>query len=237
MTLWLIGGLDPTGGAGVLRDWATAQTLAPAFPTRTVVTVLTQQGQAPAVSQALAVENLRFQLATGPVPSAIKLGVVPDTLVAVLEAFVRSHRVPVVVDPVLNASDGGALGATPDALLELLRAATLVTPNLDELQCFGGDAAALANSLGAAVLVKGGHATEQGQVRDTLWSRGVAQIFERERWPGPDPRGTGCALATAIALNMAQGVALVPAVQAAIGWLDHARRRVEQVAGQVQLRK
>ena len=40
---------------------------------------------------------------------------------------------------------------------------------------------------------------------------------------GPDPRGTGCALATAIACGLARGDDLHDAVANAIAWLDTAR--------------
>ena len=43
MSLGLVGGLDPTGGAGLLRDAWTAQSLAPSLSVRCVATALTEQ--------------------------------------------------------------------------------------------------------------------------------------------------------------------------------------------------
>ncbi|HWB82183.1 MAG TPA: bifunctional hydroxymethylpyrimidine kinase/phosphomethylpyrimidine kinase, partial [Nannocystaceae bacterium] len=47
--------------------------------------------------------------------------------------------------------------------------------------------------------------------------------FVRTRVSGVDPRGTGCALATAIACALGRGEALIDACAQAIAWLDEAR--------------
>jgi hydroxymethylpyrimidine/phosphomethylpyrimidine kinase len=44
--------------------------------------------------------------------------------------------------------------------------------------------------------------------------------------PGPDPRGTGCALASAIACELARRLELPLACERAIAWLDAARSRL-----------
>ncbi len=43
--LWIVGGMDPTGGAGVWRDVWTASRLAPELEIRAVVTAFTWQGR------------------------------------------------------------------------------------------------------------------------------------------------------------------------------------------------
>lgn len=246
--LWLLGGLDPTGGAGILRDVWTARALLPEVEVGAVVSAWTWQGAgAPARAEARALGRIAEELAALPRPDAIKVGLVPASLVAaglvqlLLEA---SAAAPIIVDPVLVATDGGELGAGPSELLSLGRIAALVTPNLGEAAALAGGGEGrgpeeLLGRLGGrtglagpAWLLKGGHSGSADEVVDHLWERGELRAFRRPRRAGPDPRGTGCALATAIAVGLARRAAsggdeapLAASVGEAIAWLDRARQR------------
>ncbi|MBX7078800.1 MAG: bifunctional hydroxymethylpyrimidine kinase/phosphomethylpyrimidine kinase [Nannocystaceae bacterium] len=234
MTLWLIGGHDPTGGAGITRDEATAARLAPALPRRAVSTAATWQGDGrPARAQARPAEAFARELEGIEHARAIKLGLVPQSLVATLVAALARSAAPCVMDPVLRASDGGALGSSAGALLQLLPRVTVVTPNRDETVALLGVpaselvVASLAARGAAAWLFKD---VEPGpQVCDRLVEGARVHEFRRPRRAGADPRGTGCALATAIACGLAQGTSLREACARAIAWLDDARTHV--VAG------
>ncbi len=162
-----------------------------------------------------------------------------DALVRGLEGYSG----PVVVDPVLAASSGGALWQGPlEALWPILRRAALVTPNAPEAAALTGrrietvaDARAAAAALRtagiAAVLIKGGHLEKSadGTVTDLLVTTAGEQAFTRPRSAGPCPRGTGCALATAIAVGLAAGQPLAAAVEGATGWLaERIARAVER---------
>jgi hydroxymethylpyrimidine/phosphomethylpyrimidine kinase len=185
--------------------------------------------------------RLRARVDRWPPPRAIKVGLVPDELAAVVAELVARTRAPVVVDPVLRASDGGSLGATPAGLAPLLAVATLLTPNRDEALALleasptapGGSSIAapeLADALGrrflaTAILLKDGHGSDPTRVVDRLIVGPRVVPHARPRLPGPDPRGTGCALATAIATRLAQAAPLDEAVTDAIAWLDQERTR------------
>jgi len=67
------------------------------------------------------------------------------------------------------------------------------------------------------VLVKGGHL--EGDATDVLLSPAGESLFSSPRIAGPSPRGTGCALATAIAVDLARGETLERAVASAKTWL------------------
>lgn len=158
---------------------------------------------------------------------AVKIGMLHRReIVSVIASVLDGTSVPVVCDPVLGASDGSELldQAGRVALLEdLLPSVTLVTPNLDELRALVPDvddpesAAGLLIEGGAgAVLIKGGHGADADVVEDVLvTSAGETKRWTSRRVPGVSPRGTGCALSSAIAAGLASGRELGEAVEAA----------------------
>jgi hydroxymethylpyrimidine/phosphomethylpyrimidine kinase len=115
----------------------------------------------------------QFDALRAAAPGAFHIGALlsAESVRAVAESLASFPGVPVVVDPVLAASGGDALGddATRAALRDvLLPCATLVTPNLHEASALLGrtidgvasmrEAASALRDFGAgAVLVKGGH--------------------------------------------------------------------------------
>ncbi|HEY8122134.1 MAG TPA: bifunctional hydroxymethylpyrimidine kinase/phosphomethylpyrimidine kinase [Myxococcota bacterium] len=232
-----IAGSDPTGGAGLQLDLQVFRALG--VHGCAVPTALTVQDTAkvhsvlPLFPNVLS-DQLRVLLRDVP-PHAVKLGMLAsdDVLRAVDHALdaLRRLPVPLVIDPVLRASDGKELlqrRALP-GLRELLRSAALVTPNLAEAEELSGRdvstragiesaASQLVTELGAAAaLVKGGH--RERDADDCLALRSGAGVELRwlpgERIPGGDVHGTGCALSAAIAARLARGDALPAAVEAA----------------------
>ena len=143
----------------------------------------------------------------------------------------RGHRTPFVVDPVAASMHGSPLlaGDALDAIrTELLPRATLVTPNLDEIELLVGiavvddptarAAAAALLDLGAgAVLVKGGHlAARTGRAEpecvDLLVDAGGVHPYPSARLDRPHTHGGGDSLASAITAGLARGMALPAAV-------------------------
>lgn len=232
-----IAGSDPTGGGGLQADLQVFRALG--LHGAGVVTALTVQdtGRVHRVLPAfpnVVLEQLRTLL-RDVTPDAVKIGMLgTDDVTRHVELGLReldpALRVPVVVDPVLFASDGTPLlerRAYP-ALQDLVARATLVTPNLEEARLLTGcdvsteegvkaAASVLVSELGAnAALVKGGHregapddllALREGGSSSFHWLRG-------ERIETGPVRGTGCALASAIAAWLAQGLPLPDAVEA-----------------------
>lgn len=230
-----IGGLDPSGGAGLARDLLTA--LALGGQATLVGTAWTRQDERGARGiEPRRPDMLRAAIehaleSCDPSRTAVKIGMTAEReLSAAIVSGLKSWSGPVVFDPVLGASSGGTalFQGTPVDMLPLVRRATLVTPNLAEASWLLGrtvttreEAIQAARSLAAwgntNFLVKGGHL--DGPPLDTLSSSTGEQLFEGIRLPGKSPRGTGCALATAIALGLASGLSLVQAVQDAKSWL------------------
>jgi hydroxymethylpyrimidine/phosphomethylpyrimidine kinase len=227
-----VGGLDPSGGAGLLVDAAAVRAIG-AHPAA-VAAVLTIQdgvgffGARPQAPEDVA-RAMEAVLATGAV-GAVKTGALGDGQVvrAVARVLESNPAVPLVVDPVLASSSGGTLLGRDGAevLLKLLvPRAALVTPNLGEAAGLVGFAvtdpeamARAARELGRfgarAVLVKGGHLAGARLV-DVLGTPSGEALLEADRLPGGDVRGTGCALAAAAAAGLALGEPVERAVERA----------------------
>ncbi|HVR61159.1 MAG TPA: PfkB family carbohydrate kinase, partial [Polyangia bacterium] len=203
-----VAGIDPDGGAGLVRDILTGAALGVAVAA--VGTAWTQQQPGRVVVEPRAAdavgEALSEALARHPA-AAVKIGMVGrvDVATAIARALETAPGRPVIVDPVLAASGGGALwSGAPADLLPLLRRATLVTPNVVEAAALSGkpvgdpeQAVAAAQVLRgqgvAAVLIKGGHLGDTpATVTDILVDAGGVRRFSRPRVAGPTPRGTGC---------------------------------------------
>lgn len=231
MRVAAVGGIDPTGGSGIGRD---AATLAAVGVTPiTIATAATVQGalgvaRIEPIDPTLVAEQLVAAVKAG--ARAIKLGMLHRAaIVEAIEPVLSGARIPVVFDPVLAASAGGAL-AEPDLLgrLDLLQpVVTLVTPNLLEARLLLGDprieAAAAADALlgggWRGVLVTGG---------DQDATDHLAVGADRHRLHGirhPElVRGTGCALASLIAASLAARLELEEACRVAKGQLGRAIR-------------
>ena len=160
---------------------------------------------------------------------AVKTGMLVDAKTVDLVAeLLRPTGLPIVVDPVLLAKHGTPLLA-PNALATLTRVllpmVTVLTPNVPEAELLAGmrianlaamqHAADVLLTLGVpAVLLKGGH-MPGAMVTDLLATTDGITLFERPRLDTRHTHGTGCTLATAIAVGLAQGMSLQAAVQRA----------------------
>jgi hydroxymethylpyrimidine/phosphomethylpyrimidine kinase len=110
-----------------------------------------------------------------------------------------------------------------DALRELFRACTLVTPNLPELSVLAastvatspdsvaGQARSLLRAGAKAVLVKGGHAGGVEAIDLLFQPEQADQSFASPRLAAT-MRGTGCMLASAVAARLAFGDPLAAAI-------------------------
>jgi len=253
-----VAGSDPTGGAGLQADLQVFRSLG--VHGAGVVTALTVQDTAK-VHQVLPVfpnvvlEQLRVLLRDLP-PDALKLGALASDDVARsvqlgLDELDPRRNTPLVIDPVLAASDGTLLleRRALGTLQDLLARATLVTPNLSEAAQLtdcdvstreGTEAAAatLVGHLGAgAALVKGGH--REGAPDDLLAIReGASTSFHwlpGKRLEGGEVHGTGCALAAAITACLARGIELPLAVERGRRYVRDAMFRARERGGRARL--
>jgi hydroxymethylpyrimidine/phosphomethylpyrimidine kinase len=213
-----VGGSDSGGGAGLQADLKTLHALG-VHACTAVAAVTAQDTTAVHDVWPVPVDALRAQLRAvlddiG--ADVVKTGMLPtpEAVEAVAEEIAA---LPLVVDPVGISSTGHRLAssAAMDALRrELLPRATVVTPNLAEVEALTGfvvstaddllEGARAVHALGAQwVLVTGGHLP--GDPHDLLYDGQTAHELRGPRVDTPHSHGTGCALASALAGYLALG--------------------------------
>lgn len=262
--LWSIAGHDTSGGAGLSADQRAADALGVHLcPVVAAITAQHSQGvDAVFPVDASQLDAQLHALADDLPPAAIKTGLLGS--VAAIEVLVRwvdrlrvaKPHLPLVVDPVLGASSGGAAFCN-DAVLqayrtELLPRATLLTPNRAEARRLLGRPAThegpadelpeLATALRAlgvgSVVITGGDAppdtaTRHGQpwALDWLDSPHAQGWLASPRVDTTHTHGTGCTFASAAASALALGHVSADAVVLA-KMLTHQALRQGHPAGQ-----
>lgn len=230
-----LGGFDPSGGAGLLRDVTTLAALG-IHPMAIATAETVQNGQAclaihPPRDPMPALEALAPHLAG---PWGVKLGLCAldagtfRRLAAAVAALAPCAR---IWDPVQAPTSGvglhDAAGLRTMARVLLATGPWVVSPNLPEAAALAGlppgaspeDLARPLLDLGAeAVWLKGGHGSPE-HVEDFWITRaGVLSLGRAPRLPG-DRRGTGCTLASAWLAHRLRGLDGPGAAAAAAGFL------------------
>ena len=206
----IIAGSDSGGGAGIQAD---------------IKTVTMLGGHAMTAITAITAQNTLGVQAVMPVPAemviaqidsvvsdigvdAVKIGMIgsAETAKTVAERL-ESLAVPIVFDPVMVTTSGAELAdsATIAAFERLMRLASVVTPNLPELEALGGEEAVLAH--GCHLAAKGGHA-DGNWIVDRLLAPGGAEVarMEAKKLDTTDTHGTGCTFASALATGLGAGL-------------------------------
>lgn len=239
----VIAGSDSSSGAGIQADLKTIHALG-GYATTAITAVTAQNTQEVRAVQVLAPSLVSAQIDAiwediG--ADAIKIGMLANrkivkSVAASLQKF-SDRMPPLVLDPVMAATNGGALldeGGVNSMIEWLIPFATLITPNMPEAEILTGkkveslndmvEAAKVLRAMGAqAVLVKGGH-MEGDSVIDVLVTEGTAEAFSMRRIVSPHTHGTGCTLASAIATGLAKGENLRDCVLSARDYVHTAIR-------------
>ncbi|MFI1166728.1 bifunctional hydroxymethylpyrimidine kinase/phosphomethylpyrimidine kinase [Streptomyces sp. NPDC020801] len=233
-----VAGSDSGGGAGVQADLKTM--LALGVHGMSVVTAVTAQNslgvqgtwelpvQAVRAQYRSVVDDIGVQ--------AVKTGMLASAeLVEAVAGLLAGTDAPAVVDPVGVSKHGDPLlaaSALESVRTRLLPAATVATPNLDEVAQLTGlrvgseeqlrEAAAAVLAYGPKwVLIKGGHLPADAgsvggsQAVDLLTDGSEEHWLRAPRHGNRHTHGTGCTLASAIAAQLARGKSVPEAVAAA----------------------
>ncbi len=217
----VIAGSDPGGGAGIQADIKTINTLG-VYAAAAITCVTVQDSGGIRRAETLPPDLVRDQITSvlqDQHVSHVKIGMLGNArTVSAVAGALAGFAGEVVVDPMLSATSGGCLLA-PEAVdvlwRELLPLATVLTPNLPELEALTATSGLHDDTTTEAavallfqrlprlrvVVVKDGHGTNPTQVRDRCWYRkpdGLGHwIHEHTRHAGHNTHGTGCTFASA----------------------------------------
>lgn len=219
-----IAGFDGSGGAGIQADLKTfsafrcyGMTVLTALPVQntcgvkscTEIPLRCIQDQLEAIF-----EDVR--------PNVIKIGMLSNTSTIELVSMFLSYEakgIPIVLDPVMSAKNDVPLLCS-DAILclkeQLIPMVSILTPNLPEAYALGAGLAKSQEEMNlvadrliklgsSAVLLKGGHLTEDFAPDLFIDNHGHRYWIEGQRIHTKNTHGTGCTLSSAIASCLALG--------------------------------
>jgi len=237
-----ISGSDPTGGAGLQADLQVFHAFGvhgAGVPSALTIQDGLRIVRVLPVFPSVLLDTLRVTIESVR-PTVIKIGMLAtdDIVRNVLLALAPFPDIPVIIDPVLAASDGAPLleKRAYGALRDLVHGRMLLTPNRNEAEILTNmtlsrrpDAEDAARQLVldldlTAVLIKGGHREKDSD--DLLVMRSLSgqddasrenpelkvEWLSGKRLPGDPVHGTGCALSAAIAACIARGDGLRDAI-------------------------
>lgn len=215
----IIAGSDSGGGAGIQADIKTVTMLGghamTAITAITAQNTLGVQGVMPVPAEMVVAQIDAVVTDIG--VDAVKIGMIGSAETAHRVADrLEQVSVPIVFDPVMVATSGAVLADddTIAAFERLMQLASVITPNLPELEALGGEAAVLAH--GCHLVAKGGHAEGPTVIDRLLAPAGLLHSLEGKRFETEDTHGTGCTFATALATGLGAGLPIREAFERAV---------------------
>lgn len=219
--LLTIAGFDPSCGAGVAADLKTFAAHN-CYGVAAITALTAQSTQGVTSSHPTPSATLREQLdalVNDISIAAVKIGMLGNKANATVVAeFLDKNRFThVVLDPVIRPSAGSAelldAGGVKFLRDELMKRATVITPNMDEAALLAGvdvkdlvgmkNAAQKLAEMGAkAVIVTGGHLEKPA---DLLYEDGAMNPFGGDHAKSENTHGSGCTLSSAVAAQLALG--------------------------------
>lgn len=232
----IIAGSDPSGGAGIQADVKTAT--AHKVYSAAAITCLTAQN----TKKVFAIHNSPIEFLRQQIEvvlddikfDAIKIGMLGTAEIIECVADVlkrKAKKIPLILDTVMVATSGDLLlkkNAVAALKSKLINGAHIVTPNIDEAEVLAEmkienipdmkQAALKIKALGClAVLIKGGHLNfPDGKIHSILLDeKNNFYRISNKKIKNIKLHGTGCALASALACNIAKKMDLVSATKKA----------------------
>lgn len=220
-TILSIAGSDPSGGAGIQADLKTLTVLG-AYGAAVPTCLTVQNTMGVQASYPVAPELVRDQITcvlSDLEVSHIKIGMIGTEAIAeaILEALETFHG-EIILDPVVQASDGSKLTATFAPVTKLALRSSVITPNFAELCTLSnGTPDSVESTIKACqtlfesspqlrcVVCKGGHFQDKNTtVTDHLLIKNQAGGYEHfthshPRITSSNTHGTGCTYASAFA--------------------------------------
>ncbi len=237
VTALTIAGSDSGGGAGIQADIKTMESLG-VFGT-SVITAVTSQNTKDVkgieeISPSFVGEQMDAVVEDFDVKVA-KTGMLSSSsIIDVVAEKIEQHDIPLVVDPVMVAASGDRLlkkEAEKAIEQKLLPHAKIITPNIPEAEVLTGLEINGEKSMRSAgkkivdkgaqtALIKGGHLSNkepsknedvENSIVDILYTSGSTE-FRKPRIETEKTHGTGCAISSAIASELAKNKEIHTAV-------------------------
>lgn len=158
----------------------------------------------------------------------VKIGMVGNVdAIDIISNFFQNKNIPIIFDPVITANSGYDLlpkNSIPKIKKKSLPISYLITPNINELEVLSGikinglndikNAVKILQNFGVKnILVKGGHFQENSDfVTSFLFESDKITEFKNKRL-NKNLRGTGCMLATAIAIFLGKNYNLLESIE------------------------
>lgn len=214
-----IGGSDCSGGAGIQADLKTFQQFGVYGATAiTLLTVQNTQGvqQIQFMSPEFVMAQIRCVM-DDISPIIVKTGALGNAaIINAVAQWAETLEMPLIVDPVMVSKTGDSLidDDAVQAYKNLLKRATLVTPNRFELQRLTGieliNEESVAQAIQAildmgAVYVLAKLGEVDGKSHHVLGTADKNLRLVIERFPTPHTHGAGCVLSSAITALLARG--------------------------------
>ena len=221
----VIGGVDPSGGAGLCADIQTLSAMGcHAAPVVTAVTVQdTVEVRSFQPVEAGLVEAQMRAVLDDLSPSVVKTGMLANReIISVVSSLLGEFpEIKAIVDPVMSSNNNESLSEY--SLIEslktlLLPGATIITPNIPEARLLAGKDASADDCASlfcdSDCLITGTHA-ESSSVINRYYRRG--RKLREWVWPRLEfeYHGSGCTLASAIAAGIAHGMEMEQALEQA----------------------
>ena len=236
-----IAGSDSGGGAGIQADIKSIS--ANGCFAASAITAITAQN----TLGVNAVEGLSIDIVEGQIDAvlsdigadSVKIGMLHSAEVvhSVVRMLSKYHVSNVVLDPVMVSTSGhkliedSAIKVLKDELIPLSR---IITPNIPEAEILLGEtisnqddlpgaARRLAEKCGTSVLLKAGHLVNN-ELFDIFYNRETGETIRlaARRIDTRNTHGTGCTLSSALAAQLAKGLALTEAVRVAKAYINAA---------------
>ncbi|RYD83589.1 MAG: hydroxymethylpyrimidine/phosphomethylpyrimidine kinase [Sphingobacteriales bacterium] len=236
-----IGGLDPSGGAGVLADVKTFESIG--LGSCAAITSITYQNDISfsgvdwltdeQIYKQFQKLTERFQF------DFVKIGLIKNfSQLVFMVDFLKKHNpeIKIIWDPVLKASAGFDFHKEDDFshIYDVLKMLYLVTPNLNETIIFGNILSpeeACKNASGYCnILLKGGHRHSE-KATDILYINGEENALETDYIKGAAKHGSGCVLSSAITAYLSLGFPLLEACKMAKDYMQDFLQSTDHLLG------
>ena len=238
-----IAGFDPSGGAGVLADVKTFESLGCyglAVNTANTIQNDVKFEACHWTSEATILQQLEILLESFPV-EVVKIGIVENlqNLNKVIDKLLyRNRSIRIIWDPVLKSSTGfpfQELQEFQENLESVLERIFLVTPNFDELKMFYPEFkledAIRKISNKTNLYLKGGHRMANIGLDELFTKEGECLSLEPARTDCSEKHGSGCMLSSALAAQLALGESLPGAARKAKTYIEKVLASNETLLG------